>query len=61
LIDENFEVKENPGIFICDASIFAGFVSSNIHAPVVLLAKIFSDRFAAKLNGNSNGGENARI
>ncbi|MDC0992872.1 GMC oxidoreductase [Alphaproteobacteria bacterium] len=61
LIDENFEVKGNPGIFICDASIFAGFVSSNIHAPVILLAKIFSDRFAAKLNCNSNGDENARI
>ena len=27
LIDENFELKGNPGVFICDASVFTDFVS----------------------------------
>lgn len=49
LIDQNFEVVENSGIFICDASIFSQFVSSNIHAPIVLLAKLFSDKFLVRL------------
>ncbi len=55
LIDENFEVKENSGLFICDASVFSEFVSSNIHAPVVILAKLFSDRFISRLDSNGSG------
>ena len=48
LVDENCEVKGNSGIFVCDASVFSDFVSSNIHAPVVILAKLFCDRFIAR-------------
>ena len=61
LIDQNFEVKENPGIFICDASVFSEFVSSNIHASVCLLAQIFSDRFVKRNVSNTDGESNARI
>lgn len=61
LIDENFEVKGNSGIFICDASVFSEFVSSNIHAPVVLLSKLFSDRFMGRLGGDTSGEKKARI
>lgn len=61
LIDENFEVRDKPGIFVCDASVFSEFVSSNIHAPVVILAKLFSERFVAGLNCNGRGNNNARI
>ena len=61
LIDENFELKGNPGVFICDASVFTDFVSSNIHAPVVLLSKLFSDKFIARLYCNTGGNRNARI
>lgn len=61
LVDQNFEVNDNSGLFICDASIFSDFVSSNIHAPVVLIAKLFSDRFLERLEYEGNGDENAWI
>ena len=61
LVDENFEVKENPGIFVCDASVFSEFVSSNIHAPVVILAQLFCDRYIERSNCNNKGMKNARI
>ena len=41
-------MKGNKNIFICDASIFGKFVSSNIHAPVVLMAKMFSISLSPK-------------
>ena len=61
LIDENFEVRDNAGIFICDASVFSKFVSSNIHAPVVILSKLFSDKFIEKLKPSKSGASNARV
>ena len=61
LVDENFEVRENPGIFVCDASVFSEFVSSNIHAPVVILAKLFCDRYIERSNCNNTGMKHARI
>jgi len=45
LIDHNFQCYDIPGLFICDASIMDRHLSSNIHAPVVLL----SDQFAKRL------------
>jgi choline dehydrogenase-like flavoprotein len=51
-IDGNFELKECPGIYVCDASVFTRYVSSNIHAPVTLLAKLFSDKFITRMRTN---------
>ena len=61
LVDENFEVRAHSGLFICDASVFSEFVSSNIHAPVILLAKLFSDKFLRRTASNINGVKNARV
>lgn len=61
LLDENFEVIDYPGMFICDASVFSQFVSSNIHAPVVIMAKLFSDKFLGRLDCKVNGGRDARL
>lgn len=61
VVDRNFEVKGHPGLYVCDASVFSEFVSSNIHAPVVLLAKLFSDRFIANLGDVSEGCDDARL
>ena len=44
-IDENFKVKGLSGLYVCDSSIFNGYVASNIHSTVVILAYIFSNRF----------------
>lgn len=61
LIDENFEIKNKKGIFVCDASIFSDFVSSNIHGPVILVAKLFSKRFIQNVTCEPSGGHGARI
>jgi hypothetical protein len=61
VIDGNFEVKGYSGLYVCDASVFSEFVSSNIHAPVILLAMLFSEKFIARIDRNSEGGENARL
>lgn len=45
LINKDFELKYFENCFVCDASIMTDFVSSNIHAPVLLIADIFSRRF----------------
>ena len=45
LVDENFKVKESSDIYVCDASVLSGFVSSNIHSSVVILADCFADKF----------------
>ena len=41
ITDENFEVKDNLALFVCDKSVFLEFVSNNIHAHVVLLSNFF--------------------
>ena len=61
LVDSNFEMKGNKNIFICDASIFGKFVSSNIHAPVVLMAKMFSNKFVSKAACKLSEDANARV
>ena len=45
LINNRFIIKGNKSAYICDASIFDQYVSSNIHASVVLLADMFADKF----------------
>jgi choline dehydrogenase-like flavoprotein len=47
-ITSDFEVKNTKGLFVCDASIFDGFVASNIHSSVVLLADMFAKKFIKK-------------
>jgi choline dehydrogenase-like flavoprotein len=44
LVDENFQCKDIPRLYICDASVMSEHLSSNIHAPVVLLADAFARR-----------------
>ena len=44
-INSNFELKSVEGVYVCDASIFDTYVSSNIHSSVVLMADIFSKKF----------------
>ena len=45
LVDSDFSVKSMSGLYICDASILDEFPASNIHAPVVILADLFSKKF----------------
>lgn len=45
IIDENFKVNDLNNLYICDASIFSEYVSSNIHASIVIVANLFSDKF----------------
>ena len=45
LVDCNFKIQDNDNAYICDASIFDQYVSSNIHASVVLLADLFASKF----------------
>ena len=54
LIDSNFEVKGSKGLYVCDASIFDKYVSSNMHSSVVLIADIFARKF---LNNNNTNKE----
>ena len=48
-VDENFAVKGLKNLYVCDASVFQGYVASNIHSSVVLLADLFSRRFTSKI------------
>ena len=48
IVDHNFKVKGFENLYICDASVFECYPSSNIHAPVVLLADLFAKRFLEK-------------
>jgi choline dehydrogenase-like flavoprotein len=45
IVDENFQVNKLGNLYICDASIFSEYLSSNIHAPVVIVADLFSEKF----------------
>lgn len=45
VVNEKFQIKEMDNLYICDASIFDEFMSSNIHAAIVIIADIFSCRF----------------
>lgn len=45
IVNENFQVSDVGNLYICDASIFDEFLSSNIHAPVVIVADLFAKRF----------------
>ncbi len=45
VVNEKFQVKELQNLYICDASIFDEFVSSNIHAAIIIIADIFSCKF----------------
>jgi len=44
LVGKNFNVKNMPGLYICDASILEQYPASNIHASVVLLADLFAKK-----------------
>ena len=44
-INSDFAVKNTKGLYVCDASIFDKYASSNIHSSVVLIADIFSNKF----------------
>lgn len=44
-INSDFSVKNTKGLYVCDASIFDKYASSNIHSSVVLIADIFSNKF----------------
>ena len=48
LIDNDFKVKNTNNLFICDASIFDGYLASNMHSSVVLMADIFAKKFLEK-------------
>jgi hypothetical protein len=48
LVDENFKLIDHEDIYICDASIFNNYVSSNIHSSVIVLADLFSKKFIEK-------------
>ena len=45
IIEPNFTVRDTSGLFICDASLFNDFPSSNIHAAVLILANLFAKKF----------------
>lgn len=45
ILNENFQVKKFNSLNICDASIFDEYLSSNIHAPVAVVADLFSEKF----------------
>lgn len=51
LIDADFKVRGVEGLYVCDASIFSEYPSSNIHSSVVLLAKAFSKKLINKQFG----------
>ena len=44
-INSRFEVDNTKGLYVCDASIFKEYASSNIHSSVVLISDIFSKKF----------------
>ncbi len=44
-INSDFSVKNTKGLYVCDASIFDQYASSNIHSSVVLIADIFAKKF----------------
>lgn len=48
LIENDFKVKNTNNLYICDASVFDGYLASNMHSSVVLLADIFAKKFLDK-------------
>jgi choline dehydrogenase-like flavoprotein len=50
LIDSDFCVKDITGLYVCDASVLSEYPSSNIHSTVLILAKIFAQKLADKIN-----------
>jgi len=50
LVDDNFKVRSLRNLYVCDASIMDEHVSSNIHAPVAILADMFSTKFINQFN-----------
>jgi len=48
LINTNFEVNKIGGLYVCDASIFSDYAASNIHASVVMISDIFTNKFIEK-------------
>ena len=44
-INSDLSVKNTKGLYVCDASIFDQYASSNIHSSVVLIADIFAKKF----------------
>ncbi|MCB1167901.1 MAG: GMC family oxidoreductase [Leptospiraceae bacterium] len=47
-IDSDLGVRNANGLYVCDASVFEGYVASNIHSSVVLLADLFARRFVER-------------
>ena len=53
-IDSNFQVKGAKDLYVCDASIFDKYVTSNMHSSVVLIADIFAKKFLINNNITKN-------
>jgi choline dehydrogenase-like flavoprotein len=51
LVDENFQVGSFGNLYICDASVFDEYVSSNIHASIVITADLFAGKFIDARSG----------
>ena len=50
LIDNDFSLKGYRNLYICDASIFDSYVSSNINASILILADLFSNQYIRNTN-----------
>lgn len=48
LIDSNFNVSNISNLYVCDATVFETYPSSNIHSSVVIMAKLFSNKLIEK-------------
>ena len=53
LIDENFGLIGSENTFICDASVFNDYVSSNIHSSAVLISDLFSSKLLKRFGYNA--------
>ncbi len=44
LVDQNFRIDHHGELYVCDASVLADYISSNIHSTIVLLANMFAKK-----------------
>ncbi len=54
-VDSYFRVIGSENLYVCDASVFGEYVSSNIHASVIILADLFSSRLRNQLTASLGG------
>jgi choline dehydrogenase-like flavoprotein len=50
VVDEKLKVRNVSGLYVCDASVLSTYVSSNIHASVILLSDSFAKNFINEKN-----------